>query len=131
MNIEESLDSVSTQLGISRQVAREATKVVLRLADKRLADLGHGDLIRKIPGAQELLQEDPPPAAGQKAGGIALLLGSAGDMAKAFSDLQAAGLQASQVAPFVRAFLQHAREAAGPEVVEDIVSKIPALRSFI
>ena len=132
MNIDESIDLISKQLGISRDVARSASKVVLRLANKQLANLGYEDLLSKIPGAQELLAEDPPPAAPQGGmGGLASLLGSAGDMAKAFSELQSAGLETSQVAPFIRAFLAHAREITGPEVVDDLVSKIPPLRSFV
>jgi hypothetical protein len=57
--------------------------------------------------------------------------GPVGDAAKAFFDLQSAGLSSAQIGPFVRAFLEKAREVVGPETVEEILKQIPALKALV
>jgi hypothetical protein len=57
--------------------------------------------------------------------------GPVGDAAKAFSDLQSAGLQSDQIGPFVQAFLEKSREIAGPETVDEFFKQVPLLKALV
>ncbi len=124
---------ISGKLGISESVARESVKVLLQFAQKQTAGTDLEKLIAQIPGAAALIAE--PPATGSAAAPNPLggLLGGflGGDAAKAISGLQAAGLDFTQVAPFLKAFVEKSREVAGPETVDEVLKKIPALQTFL
>ncbi len=57
--------------------------------------------------------------------------GQTADAAKAFANLQAAGLSTPQITAFVQAFVEKSREVAGPEVIDGVIAKIPALQAFL
>lgn len=132
--MEEFTQFVSAKLGVSEGVVRNAVKVVLEFAQKKLPAADFEQLISHIPGATTLLSE--PKVAGGEGGGLSGLLGGflggdLADAAKAFTDLQKAGLSSAQVGPFLEIFLTKAREVAGPETVNTLLSKVPALQSFL
>jgi hypothetical protein len=129
--VDQIIQIVSERLGVSESVAREATKVLLEFARKRAAGTRLEKLLMEIPGLSSLLAE--PASAG---GGLLFGLGSVvggpvGDAAKAFFDLQSAGLRSAQIGPFVQMFLEKAREITGPETVEEILKQSPALRALV
>ena len=108
-------------------VVREAIKVLLGFARKRIAVAQFEEIMAKIPGASALLAEisNVTPAG---SGGLLLSLGgSVGDAAKVFSGLQSAGLHG----PFVQAFLEKSREIVGPEIVDEFVKQVPMLKAFV
>ena len=132
--MEEFTQFVSAKLGVSEAVVRNAVKVVLEFAQKKLPAADFEQLISHIPGATTLLSE--PKASGGEGGGLSGLLGGflggdLADAAKAFTDLQKAGLSSTQVGPFLEIFLTKAREVAGPETVDALLSKVPALQTFL
>ena len=134
--MEQIIAFIATKLGVSETVAREAVKVVLQFANKQVAGTEYEQFLAKIPGAAALAAEAPAAEGSNPLGGLlgsmgSLLGGSAGDAAKAFSGLQAAGLQTSQIGPFVQAFVEKGREVAGPETVDEFLKKVPALQAFL
>ncbi|HRJ71170.1 MAG TPA: hypothetical protein PLS03_03035 [Terrimicrobiaceae bacterium] len=124
---------ISGKLGISESVARESVKVLLQFAQKQTAGTDLEKLIAQIPGAAELIAEPPSAGAAAAPNPLGGLLGGflGGDAAKAISGLQAAGLDFTQVAPFLKAFVEKSREVAGPETVDEVLKKIPALQTFL
>ncbi len=133
--MEEFTQFVSAKLGVSEGVVRNAVKVILEFAQKKLPAADFEKLISHIPGATTLLAE-PKAEGGHDGGGLGGLLGNflggdLADAAKAFTDLQKAGLSSSQVGPFLEIFLTKAREVAGPETVDALLSKVPALQGFL
>lgn len=129
--MEQIIKILSERVGVSESVAREAMKVLLEFARKRTAGTKFEELLMEIPGASSLLAESPS-APGNLLSGLGFLVGGpVGDAAKAFFDLQSAGLQSAQIGPFVQAFLEKAREIAGPETVDEILNQVPALRALV
>lgn len=135
--MEEFIGSIAEKLQIAPTTAREAVKVLLQFAHKRATGTEFEAMIQKIPGAAELVAE--PLAAGETPNSLGGLLGSLGSMmggqaadaTKALSALQAAGLDMSQIGPFIKAFLEKAREVAGPETVDSVVARMPILQTFL
>lgn len=130
--MEQIIKFISEQLKVSETVARESVKVLLQFAQKQAAGTELEQYLSRIPGAAELLAEAPA-AAAKEASPLGGLLGGflGGDAGKALSQLQAAGLDFSQVGPFLKAFVEKSREVAGPETVDEILKKVPALQAFI
>jgi len=133
--MEEFTQFVSAKLGVSEATVRNAVKVILEFAQKKLPAEDFEKLISHLPGATTLLSE-PKAATGGDAGGLSGLIGGflggdLADAAKAFTDLQKAGLSSAQVGPFLDIFLTKAREVAGPETVDALLSKVPALQNFL
>lgn len=131
--MEQFIKTLSEQLGITESTARNAVKVILQFARKQIEGTEFEKFIGKIPGAAALMEE---PAAEGTGGGLfgglgSLLGGQAGEAAKAFSGLQAAGLETAQVGPFVQAFVAKAREVAGPETVDEVLKRVPVLQGLL
>jgi len=127
------IESLSTRLNVAPDAAREAVKILLQFAQKYAAGTDFEKLISQIPGATELLgepvkSEGSNPLAGLLGG---FLGGQTADAAKAFANLQAVGLSTPQITAFVQAFVEKSREVAGPEVIDGVIARIPALQSFL
>jgi hypothetical protein len=131
LKVDEIIKRVSERLGVSESVAREAIKVLLEFARKRAAGTRLEKLLMEIPGVRSLLAQTSPSGSRGLSGLGSLVGGPVGDAAKAFFDLQSAGLKSDQIGPFVRTFVEKAREVFGPETVEEILTQIPALRAVV
>jgi hypothetical protein len=124
------VEVLSQRLSLSQSVVREAIKVLLELARKRLTGTRFEKILVEIPGVSALLGEMP--GAVPSRGGLFSSLGdTVGDAARVLSALQAAGLQSSQIAPFLQVFVEQARDIVGPETVEEILKQAPMLRAFV
>jgi hypothetical protein len=125
--VDQIIKAISDRLGISESVAREAIKVLLEFVRKRTVGTKFEKLLVEVPGASALLAETP-----SDGGGLLSSLGRpVGDAAKAFSDLQSAGLQSAQIGPFVQAFLEKSREIAAPETVDEFFKQVPLLKALV
>ena len=129
--MDEVIKVISERLGVSESVAREAIKVLLEFARKRAAGTKLEKLLMEMPGVASLLGKETPAEASRYSEVRALVGGSIADITKAFFDLRSAGLQSSQIRPFLQTFLEKAREIAGPETVEEILRQIPALKALL
>lgn len=135
--MEEIIKSISERLGTSEEVVRNSLKVILQFAQKQVAGTEYEKFIDKIPGASALLAEpSSSEGASNSLGGLlgglgSMLGGQTGEAAKAFAGLQAAGLPTAQIGPFLRAFIEKAKEIAGPETVDEILKKVPVLQGFL
>lgn len=132
--MQEIIELVSTKLGVSETVARDGIKILLKFAQKQIPAEDFQKLIDKLPGAADLLAEAT--AAGAAPNGLfgslsGLLGGQAGAAAQALSELQAAGIEPSRIAPFMQTFVDKTREVAGPDGVDLIVKNIPILKGFL
>ena len=134
--MEQIIKFISERLGTSETVVRDSLKVILQFAQKQVSGTEYEKFIDKIPGASALLAEPSVEGAsnslGNLLGGLGSMLGGqTGDAAKAFAGLQAAGLSTSQIGPFLQAFVEKAKEVAGPETVDEILKKVPVLQGFL
>jgi hypothetical protein len=125
------VEVISRRLSLSESVVREAIKVLLEFARRRLTNTKFQEILAQIPGVSALLAEIPN-VTSSGGGGIFSSFGDTlGDVARVFSGLQAAGLQSGQIVPFVQAFIEKAREIVGPETVEELLKQIPMLKSLM
>lgn len=128
------IQSAVGQLGIDEGTAQSATSSLLGLLKDQGDDAAAGQLMSALPGADGLARQ-----AGGAVGGLggamgglgAMLGGSAGSAMGAVSALQSSGLSGDQLGPFVSMFVGYAREKAGPDVVERLLSSVPALKQLI
>lgn len=124
------IQAISQRLSLSESVVREAIKVLLEFARKRMTGTRFEKILAEIPGVSALLAEMPSPAPSR--GGLFSSFGdTVGDAAKVFSALQSAGLQSSQITPFLRTFVEKAREIVGPETVEEFLRQVPILKTIV
>ena len=129
--MDEIIKVISERLDVSESVVREAIKVLLAFIQRRTAGTKLEKIIAEIPGASSLLAEIPDAKLSDGAGLFSRLAGPLEDAARALSGLRSAGLDTKQIGPFIQAFLEKAREIAGPEVVEEFLRQVPILRSLV
>jgi hypothetical protein len=129
--LDEIIKVLSERLGVSESVVREAIKVLLEFARKRVTGTKVEKLLMEMPGVSSLLGETTPSQRERHSDVGVLVAGSIADVAKAFFDLRSAGLRSSQIRPFVQTFLEKAREMVGPETIEEILRQVPALKAFL
>jgi hypothetical protein len=128
MTMQEFIQSVASKLGINEDQARSATSGVLNM----IKDQGNGQdadtLISKIPGADDVMQSSAPSGgAGGMLGGLGSKLAGAGG---ALAALQGSGLDGDKAKQFV-VMLDYAKQKAGPEQVDQVLDKAPALKTFL
>ncbi len=129
--MEELITRIMTATGIGDDVARSAVGIILKFLQKE----GPEDQIQKIfdalPGAEELVAAKAEEGGGGLLGGLGgMMSGGMGAMA-VLNELTSAGLDMSQVQTVAKELVGYAKEKAGDEVVDEVVSQIPGLSQVI
>ena len=92
-------------------------------------------MIAKIPGAEDVMQSAgaSSESSGNLGGGGMLggLTSAMGQSGGALAALQGSGLSASQAGPFVKMLVDYARQKAGPETVDRVLDKVPAIKAMM
>lgn len=121
------IQSVTSKLGIGEDQAKSATGGLLNfLNGQDGADIQA--LIAKLPGAESLMQ-----SAGSSGGGGGMLGGVTGALGQGggvLAAVQGSGLNPNQASSFVRMLIEYARDKAGPETVNRVLDKVPALKTL-
>lgn len=138
--MEEFIQSAASRLGINEDQARSATGGILNF----IKDQGGGDeagaLIAKIPGAEDVMQSTAAGGESRESGGEMLsggggvlsgLGGKLGGVGGALATLQGSGLDGGRAKSFITMLLDYAKEKAGSEQVEQVLDKVPALKSLM
>ncbi len=136
--MEQIIQSISQKLGLPEAVVRSGVTVLLNLLKDKTKGTQYEAFISMIPGAQTVANSPmpEPKAGGGLLGGLlgaagSLLGGQAGELAKAASSLQSAGIEPEKVAPFVETFFQEAKTQAGPEKVDELLASLPGLQDIL
>jgi len=133
--MDELINQLTTQLGIDPAAANQAVGMVLAL----LKTEGGNDLFEKlsasIPGAQASANAAPTPneiSEGGLLGSVmGMLGGSAGKGLSLVAALKALGIDQQQLAPFANIVLDFIKRKAGSDVVDQLLAKLPILKSLI
>lgn len=126
--MDELIDRIVASAGVDSGVAHDAVRIVLSF----LAQQGDREkvaaLAEKIPGSAEYIEttEDDSSAT---LGGLGGLMG--GGVMEVLGKLQALGLGMGQIQGITKEIVDFAREKAGDEIVNDIVSSVPGLSQFV
>lgn len=134
--MESFINSVAKSLGISDSVAKSATTHVLNFLKDKLPGGDFSQLLRKLPGAESLVGGDvKKDTGGGMFGGLAqaasnLVGGEAGEGIELIGKLKESGLNADQLSGFGGKLIEFVRDKAGDDMVEKILSAVPALKKF-
>ncbi|MEO9899883.1 MULTISPECIES: DUF2780 domain-containing protein [Alphaproteobacteria] len=129
--MEELITRIVSATGISEDVARNAVAIILKFLNKDGPAEQMQQIFDALPGAAELVAERE---AGSKGGG---LLGGLGGMVPgmgamgALNELTSEGLGMSEVQSVVRQLVGYAKEKAGDDAVDEVISKIPGLSQIV
>src|SRR5688572_735399 len=131
--MEDFIQSVTSKLGINEDQAKSATGGVLNFLKEQGGGAETDTLISKIPGAQDVMQSSGSGASAQSGGGGMLggLGGMMGGAGGALAALQGSGLGGDKAKQFVVMLVDYAKQKAGPEQVERVINKVPALQNFL
>ncbi|WP_289033119.1 DUF2780 domain-containing protein [uncultured Roseibium sp.] len=129
--MEELITRIVSATGISEDVARNAVAIILKFLNKDGPAEQMQQIFDALPGAAELVTERE---ADSKGGG---LLGGLGGMVPgmsamgALNELTSEGLGMSEVQSVVRQLVGYAKEKAGDDAVDEVISKIPGLSQIV
>ncbi|PLX39017.1 MAG: hypothetical protein C0606_00265 [Hyphomicrobiales bacterium] len=129
--MEELISRIVANVGIDEELAKKAVGIILNFLTKEGSEGTVAEMIKAIPGAQELIDAQ---AGEKKSGGLLGALGSLGGglgAMGALNQLTDAGLDMDQVKGVTDEVVGMAREKAGPDVVDEVIGSIPGLGQFI
>lgn len=128
----------SSQLGIGSDVAEKATSGILGILKGKDSGDDGDKLLAAIPGAEQLTEKAGGGALGGLGGlggalgGVSSMLGgSAGSGLGTLAALQASGLDAAKMGPFLGMFIEYAKQKAGPELVQGFLKSMPAIAGLL
>jgi len=132
------IHAIAQKLNLPEAIVRQGVTVVLNFLKEQSKGTQFEAFLNMIPGAPAVAAAPLPTGGGGGGllGGLvaaagSMLGGQTGEIAKAVSGLQSAGLTADQVAPFVQSFFEETKQHVGPEEIEKILTGIPALQSLL
>lgn len=131
--MEELLGNIVEKTGLDQDTAREAVAIILGFLSKNGPQERMQQIFEALPGAEALVAAKDAADASQGSGllgGLSSMMPGMGAMA-ALNELTSAGLDMDQVQSVVRQLVDIAKEKAGDEVVEDVISKIPGLNQLV
>jgi len=130
--MEELIQRIATEVGIDPELARKAVEIIINFLHRDGPQPLVGELIGKFPGAEALLRDHGEGGAkGFLAGKLAGLFGGGMGAMAALNELTDAGLELDQVQQVTRLVVDFAKEHAGEETVDQVVSQIPGLSQFV
>ena len=139
--MQEFIKLATTVLGTSEEAARSATGALLGFLSSTAPGAEVQKLLSRIPGAAELLkavQPAPPPPQSVMTSltdlvtsASTVVQGAVGSGAALLSLFTQIGLDPQKGVEFFRLFVDFARQQAGPELVDQVIAKIPGAKAFL
>ena len=124
--MDELIARLTDSVGIDQSTAQQAIEIILGF----LKQSGPGDKVQEllvaIPGAEDAVANIGG-GGGGILGGMGGMMGAMGAM----NQLSSAGLDTGQVQSVAREIVGFAREKAGDDVVDEVISSIPGLSQFV
>ena len=141
--MDELIQLLTSKLGIDASVASNAAGKALAMVKEQAGDDLFEKISAAIPGASDAAQQGAvaePAEAASGGGGMlgklagmasSALGGSAGSAVELSSSLSAAGLDTGQIGGFASTIVEYIKEKVGDEVMDQILSKVPMLKSLM
>ena len=131
--MEQIISRICAATGLGEDVAKQGVGIILNFLMKE-GDAGVvGQMVSKIPGADDLLAAH---TANEGTGGSGILGGLAGAMGGGgimglAGSLQGIGLDMGEIQGLAKEFAAGARELAGDDVVDAVAAQVPGLDQFM
>lgn len=120
--MDELITRITSNVGIDTQTAEKAVGLILAFLEKEGPQDKVGTLISDIPGALELI------AAANQGGFLSNMMGGVMGLG---SKLMGTGLGMGEISGVAKETIAFAKEKAGAQTVDEVVSSIPGLSQFI
>jgi len=132
----EFIQLVSQQLGVSAETSKSATGGMLGLLKDKLEGGDFSKLVTALPGAEQLVPTGAKAGAQGALGGLmgavsGALGGGGGGSLGALAQLAGTGLKPEQIGTFASLFLGFVKSKAGQDLVAKILGSIPELKAFV
>lgn len=130
--MEQIIASIAAKVGIAEDVARQGVGIMLNFLMKE-GDAGVvGQMISKIPGADDLLSaHTADEGSGGGLGGLMGAMGGGGGIMGLAGQLQGIGLDMGEIQGMAREFSVKAKEVAGEDAVNAVAATVPGLDQFM
>lgn len=127
--MEQIIASIAAKVGIGEDVARQGVGIMLNFLMKE-GDAGAvGQLVSKIPGADDLMAAHTADEGG--GGGLMGMMGGGGGIMALAGQLQGIGLDMNEIQGMAREFSTQAKEVAGEDAVNAVAATVPGLDQFM
>lgn len=127
----EIVSRIADKVGLEPAVAEKALGMMLGFLQREAADGPVAKMIESIPGAMDLVARFNGEGAGKGLiGGLMSAIGGGGIMGLG-QQLMSQGLGMGEITALAKETIAVAREYAGDEVVDNVVSSVPGLSQFV
>ncbi|SHL60906.1 hypothetical protein [Roseibium suaedae] len=124
------ISAIMTKTGLDEDTTREAVAIILSFLNKEAPAERMQQVFDVLPGAAELVAARGAKSKGGLLAGLGAMVPGMGAM-NALNELSAAGLEMGQIQTVVKTLVQIAREKAGDEAVDEVISSIPGLSQIV
>ena len=132
--MEQIISAIVSKVGIGEDVAKQGVGIMLNFLMKE-GDAGVvGQMVSKIPGADDLMAAhtaDEGGGGGGLMGGLAGAMGGGGGIMGLAGQLQGIGLDMGEIQGMAKEFANGAREVAGDDAVNAVAATVPGLDQFM
>ncbi|WP_422038141.1 DUF2780 domain-containing protein [Roseibium sp.] len=130
--MEELINRIMAAAGIDQELATNAVGIILSFLKKEGPEDKMQLIFDALPGAADLVsaRESAGSGGGLLSGLGSMMGGSMGAMG-ALSELNSAGLDMGGVQSVVKELVSYAKEKAGDDVVDEVISQIPGLNQVV
>ena len=135
--MEQIIAAIAAKVGIGEDQAKQGVGIMLNFLMKE-GDAGVvGQLVSKIPGADDLLAAHTADEGGSGGGlggmmgGLAGAMGGGGGIMGLAGQLQGIGLDMGEIQGMAREFSVQAKEIAGEDAVNAVAATVPGLDQFM
>ncbi len=130
--MDELIQRIMAAAGIEEDVAKNAIGIILGFLNKEGPEDKMQLIFDALPGAKDLV--DARAEAGSSGGflsGLGSMMGGGMGAMAALNELTNAGLDMDGVQSVVKELVSYAKEKAGDDVVNEVVSQIPGLSQIV
>ena len=130
--MEELINRIMAAAGIDQELATNAVGIILSFLKKEGPEDKMQLIFDALPGAAELVgARESAGSGGGLLGGLGNMMGGSMGAMGALSELNSAGLDMGGVQSVVKELVSYAKEKAGDDVVDEVISQIPGLNQVV
>ncbi|MBO6757790.1 MAG: DUF2267 domain-containing protein [Roseibium sp.] len=129
--MDELIKRIAEAAGIDIDQAREAIAIILGFLNKEGPSDKMQEIFDALPGASELVAEREGQAGGGLLSGLSGMMGGGMGTMAVLNELTSAGLSMDNVQSVTKELVSYAKEKAGDDVVNEVISQIPGLNQIV
>lgn len=129
--MEELINRIMSTAGVDEEVANNAVGIILGFLSKESPEDKMQLVFDALPGAQDLVAARAAAGGGGLLGGLGNMMGGTMGAMAALNELKQTGLDMGSIQSVVKELVSYAKEKAGDDVVNEMISNIPGLNQIV